>query len=697
MHSGYKEKYDSLASVLDYLQQLQESETNANELITRLNAECCKILKCRVSSFFLLNQSTFEFELAGSYTTVKTLEAQRIFDELLETGALPEILANGNNVTRQISAYETAHLVALKNGGMVFALLLLIGDSGFELNDESTSLILSLTGIFALKYFSLNGNKETTRDTKDNSELLNQINNLRQGAEDLHKIIDSIHEGVFLVDKSSKQIHDANLTAVNLVKVTKENLIGRNKDDFFLFFDNSVFQDEIITKEEALLISSEGDSIPIIHTFSDIMLGDYEYQIISFLDISERKMMEDRIQQSRFELEFQVEERTRELVIINDELQEQILEREKAQKENLKLILAIQQSESLIMITDLEGKIEYANPALCKKSGYSIQELLGSNPRIFKSGDLIVGDYEFLWSTLRSGDSCSMEFRNRKKNGDLYWVNSRVSPVKDDAGKIIKYLAVQEDITDKKTYEEELLFAKAKVEKAEKAKSSLLANMSHEFRTPLISILGFSELLEYDLTEKDQLEMVHAIKSGGKRLLNSLESILLLSHLESSHLNFKMKKINIIPLIHNSIELFASEARGKSLELKFETSLEEILVTTEDKYFTQTLNHLIDNAIKYTLSGEIKVTLDYTIEGSRDYILVSVHDTGIGIAKEDQEIIFEAFRQASEGYNRNYEGFGLGLTVAQKTIHLMDGKITVKSTPKVGSIFTIWLPFSSIK
>ncbi len=106
---------------------------------------------------------------------------------------------------------------------------------------------------------------------------------------------------------------------------------------------------------------------------------------------------------------------------------------------------------------------------------------------------------------------------------------------------------------------------------------------------------------------------------------------------------------------------------------------------------------MVDNAIKYTNKGGVKITLDYKIEDNINYILISVHDSGIGIAEEDQQMIFDAFRQASEGYNRNYEGFGLGLTIAQKTIQLMNGRITVESTPNAGSVFTIWLPFKTIK
>lgn len=820
MHDNYKEKYDQLYSALTFIQTANDSVESVDELITHLNSNCCSLTKCRESSLFLLNQATFEFELAGSHTSFGAIEVQKTFNDLLDAGSVAEVLMSGRSIRKEIGNFENVYLVPLESNKMIYAILLMIFDSKTEFGKDDKLILSSLNAVFTFKYFSLfRSKKSTVADKERTTTLLNQIESLKQSRADLHKILDSLHEGIFIVDKTTKQIADVNQTAVQLILTNKESLIGRDKDDFFLFFDTTMFREEIITSEEALLVNTNGTTIPIIYTTTDIQLGSYDYQIVSFLDISERKKMEDKIQQNRFELEFIVEDRTRELLNSNKELEKEIAEKELAQKENLKLISAVQQTESLIMITDLNSRIEYANPAQCRKSGYSLDELIGNKPSIFKSGDLTVKNYDYFWTKLKAGESCFYEFRNRKKNGELYWVASNISPIKDESGTVINYLSVQEDITERKIAEEEnrkllaaieqtnslititdleskieyvnnavvtktgyqlnelagktpvvfkgkgldaenykaslaavkdgtqwsgehmmrkkngelfwvsthispiknsknviikymavqediterknaelqILKAKEKVEKAEKAKSSLLANMSHEFRTPLISILGFSELLEYDLTDKEQIEMVHAIQSGGKRLLNSLESILLLSHLESSNLSFAMKKVNIIPLIHSSVKLYLSEAHKKFLDLNFETSLEEILVVAEEKYFSQTINHLIDNAIKYTTVGEIRITLDYTIENNLDYILISIRDTGIGVSEDDQAIIFEAFRQASEGYNRNYEGFGLGLTIAQKTIHLMNGKISVKSKTNEGSTFSIWLPFSSIK
>src|SRR3989339_875147 len=570
MSENYKEKYGSLNSVLRFLQPGSSVSTNANDLISQLNAECSKLTNCRVASFFLLNQTTFEFVLTGTYSSLSSFEARKVFGDLIEAGFLSETLKSGKSTQKQISFYEVAYLIPIKSNEMVFSFLLLIIEKKIILSEETQLVLSALTLIFTLKYFQLSvSNKNTSKESKGKTELIEQINNLKQGTEDLHKIIDSIHEGI---------------------------------------------------------------AVPIIYATSDILIDKYEYQIISFLDISERKMMEDKIQQSRFELEHRVEERTKELGKINYELKNEILERE---------------------------------------------------------------SYKASYNAVRSGEQWTGEHMMKKKNGELIWVYAHISPIKNPAGKIINYLGVQEDITERKLAEEQLFQAKAKVEKAEKAKSALLANMSHEFRTPLISILGFSELLEFELTEKEQIEMIHAVQSGGKRLLNSLENILLLSHLESSNLKFAMKKINVISLLRSSVALYSQEAKQKSLTLEFDSAVREIIITSEEKYLSLIINNLLDNAIKFTINGGIKINAGYSFENNIEYALISVQDTGIGIAPEDQSQIFEAFRQASEGYNRNYEGFGLGLTIAQKTIHLMNGKITVQSTPNIGSIFTIWIPTDS--
>src|SRR3989339_472875 len=632
MSENYKEKYGSLNSVLRFLQPGSSVSTNANDLISQLNAECSKLTNCRVASFFLLNQTTFEFVLTGTYSSLSSFEARKVFGDLIEAGFLSETLKSGKSTQKQISFYEVAYLIPIKSNEMVFSFLLLIIEKKIILSEETQLVLSALTLIFTLKYFQLSvSNKNTSKES----------------------------------------------------------------NNFFLLFDNNVFKDEIITKEEALLITAEGNAVPIIYATSDILIDKYEYQIIGFLDISERKMMEDKIQQSRFELEHRVEERTKELGKINYELKNEILERQKAQQENLKLLLAVQQTNSLITITDLEAKIEYANEAICAKTGYTLAELLGKTPAIFKGKGLDSESYKASYNAVRSGEQWTGEHMMKKKNGELIWVYAHISPIKNPAGKIINYLGVQEDITERKLAEEQLFQAKAKVEKAEKAKSALLANMSHEFRTPLISILGFSELLEFELTEKEQIEMIHAVQSGGKRLLNSLENILLLSHLESSNLKFAMKKINVISLLRSSVALYSQEAKQKSLTLEFDSAVREIIITSEEKYLSLIINNLLDNAIKFTINGGIKINAGYSFENNIEYALISVQDTGIGIAPEDQSQIFEAFRQASEGYNRNYEGFGLGLTIAQKTIHLMNGKITVQSTPNIGSIFTIWIPTDS--
>jgi len=697
MDSVYKEKYGILKTALEAISSFSGEHANEIDLISILNLESSKLIPCRISSLFVLQQDTFEFKLSGKYSSIKTLEANKIFDDLLNNGIVAKVLMNNKAISTEISSFETAYLFPLKSNNTIYAIQLIICAHKSVFHEDELWMLALVNSIFTSKYFLIINEKKAADKTSSNSELLDQITLLQKGAKSLHTIIDSIHEGIFIVDKRNNLIQDVNQTALKLLSVDKEALLGKNKDEYFLFFDTNIFKDEIITKEEALLINSKGDPISIIHSITEIKIGEYDYQIVSFLDISERKLMEERVQQSRFELEFMVEDRTRELLETNKELESQIEVREKAQQENLKMILAIQQSESLIFITDLNGTIEFANDALCSKTGYEQNELIGSNPSIFKSGDLSKKDYENLWQTISSGNTFVLEFRNRKKNGEYYWITANVSPIKDKTGKIIKYLAVQEDITERKLYEKQLLLAMENVEKAEKAKSSLLANMSHEFKTPLISILGFSELLESELDNDELKEMIFAIKSGGKRLLNSLESVLTLSHLESSDFTYKMREVNLIPLVNKSVLQFKPEAEKKSIDFTFDNSLEEIFISTEENLLVQTLNHLLDNAIKFTKKGSITVTLDYVIEKGLNYVLVKIQDTGIGIAEENQKLIFEAFKQASEGYNRNYEGFGLGLTIAQKTMNLMKGKITVNSTLSEGSTFTVWIPFSLIK
>jgi len=252
---------------------------------------------------------------------------------------------------------------------------------------------------------------------------------------------------------------------------------------------------------------------------------------------------------------------------------------------------------------------------------------------------------------------------------------------------IIKFV----DITDRKIMEEELSIAKEKAEEMNRLKSNLLANLSHEFRTPLNGILGFSEMLENEITDEDQKSFVEAIRKSGYRLLQTLNDLMDLSIVDAEKTNITKKSFDI-GFVTKMIFENAKNISDKKLAFIFEQKSENLFCNSDEGMYVKILNKLIDNAVKFTSKGFIKVSLEKVEVEGKNYIQLNVIDTGIGISLEDMEVIFERFRQLSEGVRRDYEGVGIGLTIAKRIVERLGGTIKVFSKIGVGSEFSVLLP-----
>ncbi|NUN10526.1 MAG: PAS domain S-box protein [Ignavibacteriaceae bacterium] len=366
-------------------------------------------------------------------------------------------------------------------------------------------------------------------------------------------------------------------------------------------------------------------------------------------------------------------------------------EKIEAEEEALRLLKAIEQSPISVVITDVKGTIEYVNPHFCSVSGYAADEVIGKNPKILKSGDMKREEYRKLWETISSGKEWKGEFLNRKKNGELFWEESVVAPLINQKGEITNYFAIKEDVTDKKKMVEELISSKEKAEEMSRLKSHFLANMSHELRTPLIGILGFSEIMIEEAVKPEIKQMAQTINKSGSRLLDTLNLILDLSRVEAGRLEIKKENVNVNQVITGSVILFSETAAHKGLYLNHNIPDENVFIRADSKILEQILNNLVNNAVKFTKKGGVTITL-HKLD---DRISVSVADTGIGISENDQKIIWEEFRQASEGYSRSFEGTGLGLTITKKFIEKLGGTISVKSEVNKGSEFIFEIPLLS--
>jgi signal transduction histidine kinase len=227
---------------------------------------------------------------------------------------------------------------------------------------------------------------------------------------------------------------------------------------------------------------------------------------------------------------------------------------------------------------------------------------------------------------------------------------------------------------------------------ASRLKSQFLANMSHELRTPMNSIMGFSQLLlrQYpDPLSQKQLDMVKRIFNNSQNLMTMLNEVLDFSKIEAGRLDLKVEKFDLTELITLTTEEIRSLAVEKNLDLEMEIELKNSLVVNDRTSLRRILVNLLSNAIKFTASGYVKIKV---WEQTKERIALAVEDSGLGIAEENRELIFEAFRQADQTITRKHSGTGLGLAIVRSLVNMMEGRIVLKSVLGKGSTFLIELP-----
>lgn len=369
---------------------------------------------------------------------------------------------------------------------------------------------------------------------------------------------------------------------------------------------------------------------------------------------------------------------------------------------------------ALIWYRGKDGRLLRVNRAAAMSVGLTPQEMIGKDyyelfgdqsdearskdEAVISTGEPIIGD-------LRKFETVDGQVR--------YAMIDRY-PYYGENGEIIGLVGFAQDVTERKLADDAVEEANTEMERinrqlaeavensdylaeqavaANKAKSRFVAAVSHDIRTGINAILGFSELLSEEDIGKDPLGYVKVIKSAADSILELTNDILDLSSMEANKLEIQATRECVGTLIGKVAELVAHSAAVKGIDFRFIAEGEvPAYIVTDSMRFRQCLLNLLSNAIKFTEHGHVHVTVSTVVEESGGYICFSVEDTGIGIAADRQQAIFESFSQARCDTKRKYGGTGLGLTITAKLASLLGGRIEVESEPGKGSRFTMLLP-----
>ena len=498
-----------------------------------------------------------------------------------------------------------------------------------------------------------------------------------------------------------------------------------------------------------------------------------------------------------------------------------VTDRMKAEDKMRSLSSAIEQNPASIMITDTLGQIKYINPNFTELTGYTLSEVYDKKPGILKSGSTSAYEYANLWKTILAGNEWRGEFRNKKKSGEEYFEKATISPIKDDNGHITHFLAVKEDITERKREKEALLLsearirmhiqntpiaaieydkefhftswnpaaehifgysaaeaigqstsliipksieqevsmamqkvfgqdigsqnvnenitksgeiitcewynsrllaadgtvsglasfaiditekkrmlneiiaAKEKAEESDRLKTAFLATMNHELRTPLNHILGFSELILSGVAPEDNPSFAQSIQASGQSLLSIIEDVFDLALVEQANIKLRNQTFSLMDhFMENKASfdnILRTSAKHEQIQLVFKPDTQWLssYVTADRSKINQVLTNLFKNAIKFTQKGSIE--FGYKID-DKSNLMFYVKDTGIGIPKDKQSIIFDFFRQGDDSTTRAYGGIGIGLAISQKITKILKGELKVVSEPGEGSTFSLTIP-----
>ena len=363
---------------------------------------------------------------------------------------------------------------------------------------------------------------------------------------------------------------------------------------------------------------------------------------------------------------------------------------------------AVEQSRLAVIVFNPAGIIGYVNQAGCELTGCGRRELIGRNWRDLQLTEPGVPPAlaAELAAAIRAGRGWRGDWTRRRADGALYPLRGTFAPVPRSDGSPACFVATFEDLSESQKLSALLLDAQDRADSGEEAKKQFLATMSHEVRTPLNGILGFTSLLRETPLTPDQAEYVETIQLSGEALIQLTDGILDFARMESG--KFELDPLPCAPreIVEDALDLVAAKAAAKNVELlHWVDDPVPAVILADGNRLRQVLVNLLNNAVIFTAQGEVEVRV--SVEpgaGPRDRgnLVFYVRDTGIGIAPDQHAQLFQPFSQIDHALTRRHGGTGLGLAICKNIVELMGGKIQLKSALGAGSTFSFTLPLEPL-
>lgn len=352
----------------------------------------------------------------------------------------------------------------------------------------------------------------------------------------------------------------------------------------------------------------------------------------------------------------------------------------KAERDRLDVLLT--NIGDAVMVTNIDGMIEYVNPGWERLSGYLQEEALGKRPNILKSGRHDEKFYRQMWETILAGKTWRGDVVNCHKDGTFYDAALTITPVFNDAGEVINFVSVSHDISALK--------------ELDRLKSQFVSDVSHELRTPLTNIRLYLDLLNTRIDDPDKFsEYLETLQRESERLANLIDDLLSLSRLDADAVPFVPIALDINEILTSLVTDRQNLAAKRGLNLNIETTKNLPHITGDARLLTQVFTNLLTNAMNYTPDGgTIILRARKKREAGKNWLVAEVDDTGLGIPLEEQKMIFRRFFRGSASKTTGAPGTGLGLSICMEILERHGGRITVESegVSGKGSCFSVWLP-----